>query len=205
MVIPASHPQLFEKSTRRAEVGDKRAVTAPRVRRLFWQKRRTRHDPASAGVQLRGAQLVLERPMHLLCRFLAVLLLVAAHAGAGQAQAPACTGKNVLDELREDDAAAHARVIAAAEDTENANAILWRLDKDGAPPSHLFGTMHLTDDRINALSPAVTNCVRGLAPARARTGGPVARQFHEGLHRLPAAGGAHAVHRRPPPRSASGS
>jgi len=94
--------------------------------------------------------------MQLLCRFLAVLLLLAAHAGAGQAQAPACTGKNVLDELREDDAAAHARVIAAAEDTENANAILWRLDKDGAPPSHLFGTMHLTDDRIHALSPAVT-------------------------------------------------
>ena len=32
---------------------------------------------------------------------------------------------------------------------------LWKIEKAGAPPSHLFGTMHLTDDRINALSPAV--------------------------------------------------
>jgi uncharacterized protein len=97
----------------------------------------------------------MERPMHLRRRSLAVLVLLAVHTAAGQAQAPACTGKNVLDELRESDQAAHARVVAAAESTENANAILWKIEKDGASPSHLFGTMHLTDDRINALSPAV--------------------------------------------------
>ena len=99
--------------------------------------------------------------MHLLRKFPAVLVLLAlaAHAGLAQAQAPACTGKNVLDELRENDQAAHARVVTAAESTENANAILWKIEKDGASPSHLFGTMHLTDDRINTLSPAVRNAL----------------------------------------------
>jgi uncharacterized protein YbaP (TraB family) len=44
--------------------------------------------------------------------------------------------------------------MAAAASTENASAILWKVEKAGSPPSHLFGTMHLTDDRINALSSA---------------------------------------------------
>jgi uncharacterized protein len=71
------------------------------------------------------------------------------------AQAPTCTGKNVLEELRDSDEVAHARVMAAADGTENANAILWRVEKAGGARSHLFGTMHLTDARINALSPGV--------------------------------------------------
>ena len=78
---------------------------------------------------------------------------------AAQAQTPACTGKNVLDELRDNDQAAHARVMAAAANTENANSVLWKVEKAGVPPSHLFGTMHLTDARINALSPGVTNAL----------------------------------------------
>lgn len=98
--------------------------------------------------------------MHLLCRLLAAVLLVA-QASAVLAQPPSCTGKNVLHELRASDEAAHARVSAASSNTENANAILWKIEKEGAPPSHLFGTMHLTDDRINALSPAVTTALEG--------------------------------------------
>ena len=93
--------------------------------------------------------------MHLRRRILAVLLVLVAHGGGGLAQAPNCTGKNILHELRETDAPAHARVVAASSSTENANAILWKIEKEGAPPSHLFGTMHLTDERINTLSPAV--------------------------------------------------
>lgn len=93
--------------------------------------------------------------MHLRRRMLAVLFLLAAPGGMALAQAPNCTGKNVLQELRETDAPAHARVAAAASSTENANAIFWKIEKEGAPPSHLFGTMHLTDERINTLSPTV--------------------------------------------------
>ncbi len=93
--------------------------------------------------------------MTLLCRSMAVILLLAGHAATVQAQVPTCTGKNVLDELRESDQEAHARVAAVSSSTENAKAILWKIEKSDAPPSYLFGTMHLTDDRINALSPAV--------------------------------------------------
>jgi uncharacterized protein YbaP (TraB family) len=82
-------------------------------------------------------------------------------AAAAHAQVPACTGKNVLDELRAGDPPAHARVMAASAATENANAILWRIDKASAAPSYLFGTMHLTDERINALSPAVKSALAG--------------------------------------------
>jgi uncharacterized protein YbaP (TraB family) len=81
--------------------------------------------------------------------------LVAGYAVAALAQAPACTGKNILEELRTTDPAMHARIVAVAEGTENAKAIFWRVEKAGTAPSHLFGTIHLTDERVNRLSPAV--------------------------------------------------
>jgi uncharacterized protein YbaP (TraB family) len=88
-------------------------------------------------------------------RLLTGFALLAGYAVVALAQPPACTGKNVLDELRTTDPAMHARVTAAAERTENARAIFWRVEKAGAAPSHLFGTAHLTDERLHRLSPAV--------------------------------------------------
>ena len=88
-------------------------------------------------------------------RLLATLMLVAALASPVTAQVAACSGTNVLRELQRTDASAHARVESAAAATENSNAILWRIEKAGVEPSHLFGTMHLTDERIHTLSPAV--------------------------------------------------
>ena len=38
---------------------------------------------------------------------------------------------------------------------KNAGAILWKIEKEGRPASYLFGTVHLTDDRVTDLSPAV--------------------------------------------------
>lgn len=99
--------------------------------------------------------------MHLLCRLLLALLALSAPGAEASAQPPTCSGRNVLEELRETDQAAHLRVATASSSTENANAILWRIEKAGAPPSHLFGTMHLTDERINALSPAVQAALAG--------------------------------------------
>jgi uncharacterized protein len=99
--------------------------------------------------------------MHLPCRSLVALLVPAAFAAAALAQAPTCSGRNMLEELRENDQAAHVRIVSAASSTENGNAILWRIEKVGAPPSHLFGTMHLTDERINTLSPAIQTALNG--------------------------------------------
>ena len=73
----------------------------------------------------------------------------------------ACTGKDLLAELEKDDPAGHARIVAAAKATPNAKGLLWRIEKSGVAPSHLFGTIHLTDDRVNNLSPAVKDAFSG--------------------------------------------
>ena len=91
---------------------------------------------------------------------LSLALLGSCLAGAA-AQLPTCRGKNVLDELKGSDPAAHARILAQAAATENATAMLWRVERGGKPPSHLFGTMHLTDERIANVSPAVKAALGG--------------------------------------------
>ena len=92
---------------------------------------------------------------------LTTLALLLGPAATAVAQTPGCTGKNIVEEMKSTDAKAHARILAAAKATENANAILWKIEKAGTPPSRLFGTMHLSDERINALSPAVKNALGG--------------------------------------------
>lgn len=68
---------------------------------------------------------------------------------------PTCSGRDMLAEMQASDPAAYARVLASAEATSDARAVLWRIEAQGLPPSYLFGTVHLTDDRVNALSERV--------------------------------------------------
>ena len=86
--------------------------------------------------------------------------LVIAQAAIACAESAGCSGTNMLEEMRATDAAAHARIMSAAGETENANALLWKIERPGTPVSYLFGTMHLTDERINALSPTVEAAVK---------------------------------------------
>ena len=72
-----------------------------------------------------------------------------------------CRGIDMLDELKSRDPDTHARVLADAARTANGEAMLWRIEKAGAAPSHLFGTMHVTDNRITSWSPAVTAAIGG--------------------------------------------
>jgi uncharacterized protein YbaP (TraB family) len=80
---------------------------------------------------------------------------------APPAPPPACTGNDLIVEIEKTDPAGHARIIAAAKERPNAKGLLWRIEKSGLAPSHLFGTIHLTDDRVNSLSPAVKEAFRG--------------------------------------------
>jgi uncharacterized protein YbaP (TraB family) len=68
---------------------------------------------------------------------------------------PACKGADVLAELKGKDPSGYARIIAEAAATPNSGALLWRIDRPGGASSYLFGTAHVTDDRVHALSPAV--------------------------------------------------
>jgi Uncharacterized protein conserved in bacteria len=40
-----------------------------------------------------------------------------------------------------------------------ANALLWKISKDGLPPSYLFGTIHVADERITALPAPVRDAL----------------------------------------------
>lgn len=63
-----------------------------------------------------------------------------------------CAGSDLLAGMAKSDPAGHDAVLSGAKAYENAEAILWRVEKDGLKPSHLFGTMHVSDARITKLS-----------------------------------------------------
>jgi uncharacterized protein YbaP (TraB family) len=69
------------------------------------------------------------------------------------ASAETCRGDNLLVEMQRDDAAAYNRLMEEAAATVNGDTLLFRVEKEGATPSYLFGTMHLTDERVVDLPP----------------------------------------------------
>jgi uncharacterized protein YbaP (TraB family) len=83
--------------------------------------------------------------------FLATALLV---AGKVRAEAPTCTGSDMLAQLAREDPAAVAKIERDAAATPNGKGLLWKLEREGRPPSFLFGTMHMTDPRVTSLPPA---------------------------------------------------
>lgn len=71
-----------------------------------------------------------------------------------------CRGVDMLEELRTSDPAAYEKMIADAAKVENAKALLWKIEKPGVAPSHLIGTMHVTDPRVTTLTPATQAVLR---------------------------------------------
>jgi uncharacterized protein YbaP (TraB family) len=51
--------------------------------------------------------------------------------------------------------------IPAEADTPFGKGVLWRVERAGAAPSHVFGTIHLTDPRVTALPAQVTTAFDG--------------------------------------------
>lgn len=74
-----------------------------------------------------------------------------------------CGGTDMLAELATNDPAAYVALRKDAEALENTKAVFWRIEKAGASPSFLLGTMHLSDKRITTLSPAVETALKGSA------------------------------------------
>jgi uncharacterized protein YbaP (TraB family) len=70
-----------------------------------------------------------------------------------------CRGIDMLAETAAKDPQTYTRIMAEAAATKNAGAILWKIEKDGRPASFLFGTVHLTDERVTNLSPAVKSAL----------------------------------------------
>ncbi len=73
---------------------------------------------------------------------------------AARAQEIVCRGENLMPSLEADHTEAVAAIEAVEAEVANGDALLWRIDKDGVEPSWLFGTMHVADPRITAMTPA---------------------------------------------------
>lgn len=78
----------------------------------------------------------------------------------GGAAEQECQGRNLLDALALRDTAAHRRIGEAARKAANAEAVLWRIDKAGGDPSYLFGTVHVSDDRLSELPAQATKAIQ---------------------------------------------
>ena len=88
---------------------------------------------------------------------MAVLSLAALPEGAlaGAAAENKCQGVDMLAETRSSDPELYRSIMEEAAATENSQALLWKIERNGGPASYLFGTVHLTDERVTRLSPAV--------------------------------------------------
>ena len=71
-----------------------------------------------------------------------------------------CSGISILPKLTKSHPEIMAEVRDAASKIQNTNAILWRVEKAGLKPSHLFGTIHVSDPRILAIPTAALDAIK---------------------------------------------
>jgi uncharacterized protein len=62
-----------------------------------------------------------------------------------------CGGKDMLAEMQTAEPDLYHRIVDQAAKLENTEAILWKVEKNGAEPSYLFGTIHIPDKRVVTL------------------------------------------------------
>ena len=82
---------------------------------------------------------------------ISLIFAIAFVSSKARAETPACTGSNMLAALERDDPAAMASIRAEAAKVPNGKGLLWKIEKDGRV-SFLFGTMHMTDERVTSLT-----------------------------------------------------
>jgi len=94
--------------------------------------------------------------------FLVSFLIVLAFASArARAEAPVCSGKDMMTALAGENPALLATIEQEASATLNGKGLLWKVETAGAAPSYLFGTMHMTDPRVTALTPSARQAFDG--------------------------------------------
>ncbi|MFD1333834.1 TraB/GumN family protein, partial [Methylopila musalis] len=91
----------------------------------------------------------------------ALVALALLAAGPAHAAPARCQGNDLVAALREEDPSRYAAFEAEGRRTPDAEGLLWRLEKPGLPPSHLFGTIHLSDDRLKPLPAPAAAAISG--------------------------------------------
>jgi uncharacterized protein len=92
----------------------------------------------------------------------AIALAAAAGLASGasaQTKAPACGGEDLFTRLEVERPEAAAALRAAADAQPDAEGRFWRIDREGLPPSWLFGTFHSTEADVATPPPAVTETI----------------------------------------------
>jgi uncharacterized protein len=92
-------------------------------------------------------------------RTLAFVLALAPIAAIAEDESPpACQGRNLYADLKQSDPQAYAEVAKAAAAKLNNGPLYWKITPpNGAKPSYLLGTAHVTDSRIATLSKTLTD------------------------------------------------
>jgi hypothetical protein len=85
-------------------------------------------------------------------------------------KAPVCAGRDLSPGV-DPGALAHARE-QRRDELDNAQGLLWRIEKAPAPPSYLFGTIHSTDDRAIAIAKTAAAHIAGAKVVATELGGP---------------------------------
>lgn len=73
---------------------------------------------------------------------------------------PACTGIDLLEQLRAERPADYEAVMAEARAIPNGEALFWRIEREGVKPSFLLGTAHVTDARVTEMPVSVKEALR---------------------------------------------
>lgn len=97
-----------------------------------------------------------------LTQLLSMLAVVTLLFMPGTAHAAVCKGKDLLKQLEAENPKAYAKIMGQAQRTVNGDALLWKVEKgEDNPVSYLFGTMHVTDDRLLDVPDEVLDALNG--------------------------------------------
>jgi uncharacterized protein len=100
------------------------------------------------------------------------------------ATAQECRGKNMLKELEANEPLVFAEIRKAANATENAKHLLWKIEDPKEPdraPSYLFGTIHLSDPRAVDFPKSVTDALASVHRVATEVDDPSSERVSEAM------------------------
>ena len=74
---------------------------------------------------------------------------------------PSCRGTNLLDQLQTKDAAAYKALVQRENNIPNGKGLLWKIKRKGTRASYMYGTMHVSDERLTTLPGPVMDVLKG--------------------------------------------
>ena len=99
----------------------------------------------------------------MVCLAVFAALISALGSSAHAKSVPACAGNNLMEVLKREKPMDYKAILDEGRAEANGNALLWKIEKPGVPASWLFGTMHLTDERLIDVPDEVLNALNGAA------------------------------------------